>query len=406
MTQYKYRTVDEEGTAVEGTMDASSARQVTRRLQERGLTVNTVEELHAPKGLLRVSPRLTWDELALFSDQLSAVARSDLPLAPALRALSQDLRGSRLKPVLDGLHKDLEAGATLEEALRNQHEAFPKLYATVIQAGESSGNLSGVLQLLCRHSARLVNLRHSLRVALTYPAVLLVLGTLILWFMLVKVVPVFAEIFGEFGAAMPAPTRFWVGTAQFMAEKWTVLIIGACLVIIATHLGGRMLRQSPSGRSWLDWVKLHVPVLGRLYYLMAVERFARTLALLLYSRVAVLDSLELAAAASDSAQLQRAVDEAILQVASGETISDSLAGTGFFGHHFCWLLGTSEERGEVEQALDALADSYQREVGTRDNMIAALLSPAIVVILGLLIASVVISLYLPIFTLGDAVSGT
>lgn len=405
MAQYKYRAVDEQGKAVDGTMEESSAHRVTRVLQERGLTVNSVETLYKERGLLRVSHRLTWDELDLFSQQLTAITRSELPLSPALKAMAADLRSSRLKPVLERLQQDLDRGISLEDAMSNQHESFPRIFPSVIRAGEKTGNLAGVLQLLCNYTSRMVGLKHVLQGALAYPATVLVLGSCVLGFLLVKVVPVFAEIFQEFGGELPAPTRFWVKMGDVVQFHLPEILMGAGLFLILWRGALFFLRRYETGAIWLDWIRLHTPVFGKLQYQLALSRFSRSLSILLASRVPVLESLELAAASSGSPMLQRAVDEANLQVAGGERIADALSSTGFFGHNFCWLLATSEDRGDAENALENLAGIYEREVSLRDRMVSSLASPILIVMLGFLIASVVISLYLPIFSLGDVVSG-
>ncbi len=405
MAQYKYRAVDDQGKAVDGTMEETSAHRVTRVLQERGLTVNSVEELHKTRGFMQVSHRLTWDELALFAEQLTTITRSELPLAPALKAMAADLRSSRLKPVLDRLQRDLERGVSLEDAISTQHENFPRIFPSVIRAGEKTGNLAGVLQLLCNYASRMVGLKHVMQGALVYPVTVLVLGSFVMCFLLVKVVPVFAEIFQEFGGELPVPTRFWIKVGFLIQFHWWLILGGIGIFLIVWRVSLYLLHRYETGTVWLDWLRLHTPVFGVLHYQLALSRFSRSLSMLLASRVPVLESLELAAASSGSPMLQRVVDDANLQVAGGERISDALSSTGFFGHNFCWLLATSEDRGDAESALENLAAIYEREVTLRDRMVGSLVSPILIVMLGFIIASVVISLYLPIFTLGDVVSG-
>jgi len=367
--------------------------------------VNAVEELHKTRGFMQVSHRLTWDELALFAEQLTAITRSELPLAPALKAMAADLRSARLKPVLDRLQRDLERGISLEDAINNQHENFPKIFPSVIRAGEKTGNLAGVLQLLCQYTSRMVGLKHVLQGALVYPVTVLVLGAFVMCFLLIKVVPVFAEIFQDFGGELPAPTRFWIKMGFLVQFHWWLILGGIGIFLIVWRVLLYLLHRHETGTVWLDWIRLHTPVFGALHYQLAVSRFSRSLSMLLASRVPVLESLELAAASSGSPMLQRVVDDANLQVAGGERISDALSSTGFFGHNFCWLLATSEDRGDAESALENLAAIYEREVTLRDRMLGSLVSPILIVMLGFIIASIVISLYLPIFSLGDVVSG-
>ncbi|MBI2434972.1 MAG: type II secretion system F family protein, partial [Candidatus Hydrogenedentes bacterium] len=378
MTEYTYRAVDSGGNPVEGTMEESSAHRVTRKLQERGLTVTAVEELHQERGILRLSQRLTWEELNLVTDQLAAITRSNLPLAPALKALAADLRNPRLKPLLDRLHQELERGATLEQALLKNHQSFPRLYVSMVRAGEQTGNLAAILQIMTSYTTRMASLKQNLAAVLTYPIMVLLLGMAILSFLMVKVVPVFAEIFQEFGAQLPAPTRFWIDASDFVVWNFTRLWLTFFGVLAFLYVVRAFLRRSANGRCWLERFSLMIPVAGRFHYLLSLVRFTRTLGVLLASRVPVLESLELAGAASGSPILHRATEEAVLQVASGERLSDALSSTGFFGHTFCWLLSTGEQRGEVEQALEGLADSYEREANLYDRTWGTLFAPLVI----------------------------
>lgn len=386
-------------------MEESSGHRVTLKLVERGLRVVSVEELHPEYGLLRTSHRLSWEELNLLTEQLASITKSNLPLAPSLKALSGDLRSSRLKPILERVHEDLDRGATLEEALMKHHKAFPRVYISMLRAGEQTGNLAGILQLMVGYTARMAALKQNLAAILTYPLMVLLVGGFVMMFLLVKVVPVFSEIFNEFGGQLPWATRFWVDLADMTMHKGTSLWLSIAIPVILLLLLRGWMRRTERGRILLDSLRLKVPVVGRFHYLLSLTRFTRTLSILLKANVPVLDSLELAGAASGSPVLHRLVSEAGLEVASGETLSSSLAGTRYFGHTFCWMLSTGEQRGQTEEALESLAGSYEREAALYDRTWGTFLAPVIIVGLGITVGFLVISLYLPIFTLGDSISG-
>jgi len=403
MTQYSYRAVDSEGQDLSGTMEGSSTRHVAQILQERGLTVNEVRETYPKRGLLRVVQSLTWDDIEICCQHLHSIAKGGMPLGPPLKHLAEDLRNPRLKPVLERMHQDLENGVSLEEAVERQRGAFPRVFPAILRAGEASGNLAGVLQLLVEYAARMVQLKNTLQTVMIYPMLLIFASALVLWFLMVKVVPVYAEIFRDFGTKLPAPTVFWVGVSDglsAMGWEWVLVLGGAVAALYGVR---RLLERTQTGRVWSDTILLHLPGIGRTYYLVSAGRFARTLSLLLTSRVPILNSLELAGSVSGSAQIERAAEEAAVGVAGGERLSDALGRTKLFGAHFRWLLSTGEDRGEAETALDSFADACQREVMLRDKMLGLFIAPALIVIMGILIGSIVISLYLPIFSLGDAI---
>ncbi len=405
MPLYRYRAVDLQGNPVEDTMEAPSAHRVVAVLQERGLHVSTVEEANPPPGLLRVSRQLTWQELHLFITQLGAIVKSGLPLASALQSLAKDLRRSRLKGAIDRLRIDIEHGVPLDEAIARQPRVFPHLFSTAIRAGEAGGNLPGVLQLLARYTGRVLQLRGSIQMALTYPATVLVAATCIMAFLLIKVVPVYAEIFNDFGGELPAPTRLLVALSSLVTFHAGILLAAIVAAVLGIALLWRIAMRTDRGRVVCDWIRTHAPIVGTVNRVVALSRFCRSLGLLLASRVPILESLELAAASSGSAILERAVAEANLMVASGERLADALDSTGFFGHTFCWMVSTAENRGEVEIALESLAETYEREVALRDRLAVAFVAPALIFVVGGVIAFFVFSMYLPIFTLGDSISG-
>lgn len=406
MPLYQYRAVDAEGGAVVGTMEESSAYRVTSLLGERGLQVNEVERVDRRAGLIHLTGKLGWDDLHFFNEQLLAITRSGLPLAPALQSLAADLHRPRLRRALAALHRDLDDGKSLEEAMLAHQDYFPNVYASIVRAGERSGNLPGVLAVLTDYSGRMLEIRNRVQVAAAYPMLVLVFAALVMLFLTTRVIPQFALIFENFGGALPAPTRFWVDISAFVNAHFygvIVLVAGCCIAAIGASVA--LTRWQSSG-FLLDWVKSKLPVTGRVYYAGSVARFSRTLGLLLASRVPVLESLDLAAASSGNALLRRAIREAAPLVAQGLRIADSLESTRFFGHSFCWLLATGEERGEADVSLISLADSYERQVVGLDRMISTLLAPLLIVVVGGIIGFMVFSMYLPIFTLGDAISGS
>ena len=405
MPQYRYRAVDHDGKAVEGTMEEESARRVTSTLKERGLQVSSVEELGKRPGFLRVKSRLAWHDLDLFNQQLLAIVKSGLPLAQSLRAVAAEIKNRRLRRIFDDVRSQIEAGSSLEDAIANHPESFSPVYSTMIRAGERTGNLSGVLSHLCAYSGRMVEIKNGIQEAIAYPILVLVACAAVLGFLLVRVVPVFAGIYKDFGGNLPGPTQLCVAISDFLVTNWPALGIWAAVVLLLARLIPRVLSRSEPGTHGLDWLKLHVPIFGVLYFRVSVARFCRSLGLLLSSKVPVLEALDLASAAAGNAVLRRAVNDAARLVEGGERVSDALASTGYFGHSLCWMLSTAEDRGDVHEALLELADMYERGAMRIDKLILTLAGPAIVVLVGLMIGYLVISLYLPIFMLGDAISG-
>lgn len=404
MPLFRYRAVDAKGAASEGTMEESSPHRVTAILQERGLQVSDVQRVGKRPGFLPRKKALTWEDLDLFNGHLLAITRSGLPLAPALQGMAQDVRSRRLKPILEEIQRDLERGSSLEDALNRHPDSFPHVYASAIRAGERSGNLTGVLAMLSTYSSRVLDMRAGIQTAMAYPTFVLIVVLFLVIFLLTEVLPVFTEIFQDFGSGLPAPTQFWMDVSEFLGQNLEVFLILAGVLVGGAFFCVKFMRRYDFGVYYLHWAREHLPLVGRTYKVNALARFARTLGLLLSSNVPILESLDLAAAAADSAVLRSRARSAAVHVAGGERVADALESTGYFSRMFCWLCSTGEERGEAHTALLGIADSFDREVARRNRLMMMLLGPAMVLILACIVGSIVVALYLPIFTLGDAIS--
>jgi len=405
MPLFNYKTVDPEGNPIEGVLEEDTARRAVLVLEERGLQVNTVEAAGPKRRLFPSRDRLTWADLEELNEQLLTITREKLPITSAIGELTQDVRNRRVKRVLEGIRRHVEAGHSLEDAFALHPESFSPVYTTLIRAGERAGNLAGVFGCLTGYSKRMAELKNQVQEALAYPLILVTAAGALLAGMLLWVVPMFGEIFMDFGGELPAPTWFllWVSdvvrdNAPYWGAACGVFLV-ACVVLISS-----LLRTTSSGYV-LDTIKLRTPAFGRLYAACSLERFCRTLGMLIEARVPVVESLDLAAATTGNAVLRRAVTSAALQVSSGSPLAEALRASGYFENLFCWLLGNAEHRGEVDQTLQVLAEDYESSVARVQKWILLLAGPVVTVLVAFLVGYIVVSLYLPIFTLGDVVSG-
>ena len=396
MGSYHYKAMNPDGEAVEGTIESESAYQATAVLRERGLDVRTVEELVAEGAVQGAPSALSWDDLSLFVMQLQGLTRAGLPLPQGLAALAHDLGRPRLRDALERCRLELERGASLEEALERQGNVFPPVFVRLVQAGESSGDLPGVLRLLAQYTRRTVSLRDQWRTAMAYPTMLALVGVGVILFLLLVVMPALSSAVFEIGARLPPLAAAMHALSRFVSEYGAVLLGLLVVVGLLRVAVPRLIRRTHAGRQWLDWLRLYTPLTGRLHYLLNLALFARTLALLLTARLAILEALESAAAATGSPMLERAVGDAAGRIAAGETVSAALASTEFFPPHFCWLLGTHETRGQLEVALDAAADGFEREAGLRDRVLTGMLTPAAVILVGVVVAVFFLAIYMPL----------
>ena len=402
---YRYRAVDLYGEPLEGTMEEQNAEEVTRILSERGVQVNEVELLVPDQPLAPTGRALDWQELSMFNEQLRAITKSKLPLAPSIKAMSRDLKKGALKAALNDIETDLSLGRSLEESIAHHPDIFPSMYISMIRAGERTGNLPGVLEMMNAHSSRMVDLKNQLRLVLAYPAMVLLMSIFIMGFILMKVVPVFAEIFQEFGAGLPAPTQFLVDISDLLVYQQPLMLSVLAVVAIAVFGIRYYLRNAPGGQLLNDRILLSTPLIGRAYRLSSLARFSRSLGLMLNSQVPILESLDLAAAASGNAVLTRHVHHAAIEIMEGEKMADAFSDCDYFPHAFCWFIANGEAYGNLPEVLLDASHAYEQDVAQNEQSLINVLSPVIVTALGIALGFVIIALYMPIFSLGDAMQG-
>lgn len=405
MAPYRYRAIDSDGNPITGTMDESSAFRVTALLHERGYQVSSVELEQKPSWIPPLRPRLTWAELRLFTDELHRAAKSGLPLPPALRSLAAELRSRRVKNALDGVAQELERGKTLAEAITLLGADLPPVFVSAIRAGEVSGNLPAILAHLTDYSASMAETRSGLQEAIIYPMLVLVCCILTALHLILNVLPPYVDMYTGMGALLPAPTRMLSALHYGVHTiRYALVPVLIALPFALYALGMRV--TSTRRVSYIgDALRTRAPVYGRLFRGVTLARFARVLGLLLSSRVPAPDSLTLAGAASGNTLLARGAEQARVYVERGGTIAEALTPTGYFPEAFCWSVRVAEQRGDLDEALAQLAETYERTVSRSGRMIMAWLTPALIVLLGMFISFLLLAMYMPLFSLADQISG-
>lgn len=404
MALFRYRALDAAGQAADGVMEEDSARRVVAALQQRGLTVNCVERAEPKRALFPRKPKLTWDDLHQFNEHLHAVTRTGNAFVPALAAIENDIGKPRMKKTLADVRRHVEAGNSLSEAFERHPDSFSPVYTSLVRAGERTGNLSAVFSCLATYSKRMVDLRNSIQETMVYPAMVVLVSVCIVSFILTDVVPVFAEIFAGFGGSLPAPTQLLVdASVLFQERRWVVLAAFVFLVACCVWTIRAMIQGKSNGHL-IDKVKSLIPGYGRAYVMVSTERFSRALGLLLQSRVPATEALELAGHAAGNSVISRAASDAVTRVAGGTGLADALRATGCFTNSFCWLLGTAESRGEVDTALLVLADDLGYGTAHLQRQLKYIISPLLIIGLAFTVGFIVVSLYLPIFSLGDLIN--
>jgi len=295
----------------------------------------------------------------------------------------------------------VEGGATLANAMRQYPKVFDDLTTNMIEAGETGGILDIILQRLAQYVEKAVKLRAAIKSALIYPVAVVSIAVLIVGALLKWVVPIFANLFAGLGVALPLPTRIVVGLSAFVGHFWWFFIVGA----VALIFGMKQILKTPKGRYYFDAALLKLPILGILLRKIAVARFTRTLGTLITSGVPILEGLAITARTSGNAVLEEALMKVRKAIEEGRTIVDPLRECGVFPNMVTQMIGVGEATGAMDAMLQKIADFYEDEVDAATKDMLAMLEPAIIGMLGLTIGGIVISLYMPLFSMISKLAG-
>lgn len=411
MPKYAYKATNKEGKEVFGVLQADSQALAINDVRSLGLFPTKVYEARKSderrarkekKGLNELYfGGVKQKEIVVMTRQLSTLIDAGLPLLRSVNVLIAQLKPCKLRDILREVAADIQSGSTFSESLGKHPKQFDRLYVNMVRAGEVGGMLEVVLQRIANFMERRQALIRRVRSAMIYPIFVLLAAAGIVGFLLVKVVPVFAEIFEEFGGELPAPTQFLIACGDFMVYRWWLLITVINCVLITFKL----LLKSHAVKRFADRISLKMPLIGDLVTKVAVARFARTLGTLITSGVPILQALKITRETIGNEIIQDAVDKVHDSIKEGDTIAAPLDESKVFPPMVVNMIDVGEETGALDSMLNKVADIYDAEVEAAVDAMLSLMEPAIILILGGIIGFIVISLYLPIFTLGDQISG-
>ncbi|MHC4469500.1 MAG: type II secretion system F family protein [Planctomycetota bacterium] len=342
-----------------------------------------------------MTTRIGLDELTFFNRQLASMARLDLPFPQGLRALSNEIEGKEFKVLVQKIVSDLEEGLTLSESLTQHGGVFDDLYLGIVRAGEESGDLAGGLEGLANYSESMLFLRQRVRATLAYPTVALILAMGMISFIFSSLVPKFGTIFASLDIQVPPMTRFYLGLAQIINEHAGLLLGG----LVAGVVGFIMLRRSGAGRRALRRFALNLPFYGRLLRQVLLLRFCETLQALLRSNISLVPALNLTASTLGDNVLRLTVLDMRAAAEEGRRVSDVLRRNSLFPRTFVWKFSMAEEQGTLENTLGELSRYLEMELKAITARFSSLLEPFLIAIVGVVVGSMVLSVFLPIFRL-------
>ena len=383
-----------------GEMTAANDQEVRNNLSRQGITPDKIKK--KPKDLFEnvafLQPKVTQHDIIIFCRQFSTMIDAGLPIIQCLDILQAQQDNVTFKKMLKDIKESVESGQTLAEALKKYPDHFDNLFVNMVAAGEAGGILDVILRRLSAYMEKAAKLKAQVKGAMTYPIVTLCIAFGVLAVILVFVIPVFQEMFADFGSALPAPTQIVVNMSNFVKSR-ILYIIGAIVLIIFAF---KRFYKTEKGRELIDDMFLKMPVVGILIRKVAVAKFTRTMGTMLSSGVAILEALDIVAKTAGNKTIEKAIYKVRAGIAEGQTIADPLSETGVFPPMVCSMIAVGESTGAIDAMMEKIADFYDEEVDQAVENLTAMIEPFMLVFLGVTIGGLVISMYLPIFQLAGS----
>ncbi|HXW15475.1 MAG TPA: type II secretion system F family protein [Terriglobia bacterium] len=403
MPDFDYRATGRNGETMTGTRFAANREALDAILRRELLNPTRIVEkgkeiaIPKPKMVGKVSPK----ELAIFTRQFSVMIDAGLPLVQCLEILATQQENQAFAKALSEVRGSVEAGSTLANGLRLFPKIYDSLYCNMVEAGETGGILDTILQRLSGYIEKSVKLKRAVQSALIYPIAVVAIAGGVIFLLLWKVVPIFATLFAGLGVDLPLPTRIVIGLSNAIATFAVPLIVLGGFGI----WGLKRYYGTPAGRMMIDKMILKLPLLGSLMRKISVARFTRTLGTLITSGVPMLEAMDITARTSGNAVVEEAILTVRKAIETGRTIVDPLRETGVFPNMVVQMIGVGEQTGALDSMLGKVADFYEDEVDAAVGDLLTAMEPMIILVLGVVVGGVVISMYLPLFSLIGKLAG-
>lgn len=402
MPVFTYRGTNRAGASVTGEMTAASKTELQSLLRRQQITPTKMSEKGKEFNLPTFGGGVNAKELAVFTRQFSVMIDAGLPLVQCLEILASQQENKVFQKVLTGTRGAVEGGSTLSAAMKQYPKVFDPLYSNMVEAGETGGILDTILQRLSTYIEKNVKLKAAVKSALIYPVGVLTIAAAVITLLLWKVVPIFATLFAGLGVDLPLPTKIVIGLSNFIGSIFGLLIL---VFLVGSIVGLKMWYGTPQGRMALDTVVLKLPILGMLMRKIAVARFTRTLGTLIASGVPILEGLDITAKTSGNAVVEKALMQVRRSLEEGKSLTEPLKESQVFPGMVTQMIAVGEQTGAMDAMLQKIADFYEDEVDAAVKDLLTALEPVMIVFLGLVVGGVVISMYLPLFSLIGKLSG-
>ena len=397
-----------QGRLVKGdNLEAPSLEAALARLREQRIRPIPSRVKEKGKGLEReisipgFGDKVTTKDISLATRQLATMIDAGLPIVQCLDILAQQSDSKLLCKTVSTVKKDVEGGSTLADALRKHPKIFDDLYVNMVEAGEAGGILNTILNRIALFIEKANKLKKKVKGAMIYPCAIVGVAVIVVAVLMIFVIPVFAELYGGMGKALPLPTQICIDISNWFVSYWYVLVVGAVGVFMSISF----YYKTPVGHMNIDSLLLRMPIIGDLLRKVAVARFSQNMSLLLSSGVPILDGLAICAKTAGNKVVEKAILESRISISQGKTVAEPLRDSKIFPPLVCQMVAVGESTGGLDTMLKKVAELYEEEVDDAVNNLTAMMEPMIMVVLGVVLGGLVIAMYLPIFQMGSLVGG-
>ena len=400
MPEFLYKAQNTQGNVFQGAIEAKDKAEAESMLLRRRLVITSLKK--KPTEIkIKIGSGIKHADIARFTRMFSSMSSAGLPMLQCLNILEEQCENPELKNVIHKVTQSINGGSSLADALSQHPKVFGSLYTNMVAAGEAGGILDGILARLAETLENQERLKRKVKKALTYPVMLIIVGVLVVIALMTFVVPTFAEQFAALDAELPAPTLVVMGISDFIRDNVAFMVIGLVVAIV----GFKMAMKVPSIKFAWDGLMLKVPKLGDLQIKSTTASFARTLGTLLNAGVSIMDSLKVVASTVSNKVVEKSINKISIGIAGGKSIAEPMTDVGIFPPMVIQMTGVGEKTGNLGGMLLKLADFYDEEVDAAVDSVVGMMEPMIIVFLGGAVGGLLIAMYMPMFSMGDAIKG-
>lgn len=399
MPLFQYVVKSGEGQTVQGTLDAANEGDVVNELRGRGFLIMEIRKAKDSK-VTKSRKKVGTDDVVTFTRQMSTMIDAGLPLLQALHIMTEQMDNLNFREIIREVASEIEGGSSLSEAMAKHPKAFDKLYCSMIKVGEASGMFAEILNKVATYMEEAAKLKRKIKSAMVYPSVVSGMAMIITLFLLIKIVPVFKEIFEGFGSALPGPTQVVVTISDIVRSYFLVVV----LIMVAIVVACKMSYKTEGGRLFFDKMTFKLPVFGDIFKKAALSRFTKTLGTLISSGVPMIQSMEIVQSVAGNALIENAIRNVTKKIMQGEGVAGPLGDAKIFPPMVVRMVDVGERTGKLDLMLQKISEFYDDQVNNSVAALTSLIEPLLIGFLGVVVGGIVVCMFMPILKLSSIVN--